>query len=200
MKADPLLNLYDNEPHTLDLCLYQLKNPNVFKLKSKYEDGLLELLECKLFDPTATDFERITVQPGKDQTLIVDRAEGSNYLGVVAQALIPAADRSKATVRVNYVNSDTTHMRWGISFFMMSPHVSSSMRRFQEPSCPPDFGGRLSLDDIRAPHRATCVPTGAVGPKRARASSRGASRPTWAGHRPGRGSEPFVPCLWIGQR
>jgi len=84
LKADSLLNLYDNEPHTLDLCFYQLKNPNVFKLKSKYEDGLLELLECKLFDPTVTDFERITVQPGKDQTLIVDRADGSNYFGVVA--------------------------------------------------------------------------------------------------------------------
>ena len=84
LKADQMLNLYDNASHTLYLCLYQLKNPNVFKLKSQYEDGLYELLECSLFDATVTNFERVTVQPGKDQSLTLDRAEGSNYFAMVA--------------------------------------------------------------------------------------------------------------------
>jgi len=84
LKADPKLNLYDNAPHTLYICFYQLKDPNAFKLKSKYEDGLYELLECSLFDAAVTNFERVTVQPGKDQSLIVDRAEGSNYFAMVA--------------------------------------------------------------------------------------------------------------------
>jgi type VI secretion system VasD/TssJ family lipoprotein len=84
LKADSLLNLYDNAPHTLSVCFYQLKDPNVFKLKSKHEDGLYELMECSLFDASVTNFERVTVQPGKDQSLTVDRAEGSNYLAMVA--------------------------------------------------------------------------------------------------------------------
>jgi type VI secretion system VasD/TssJ family lipoprotein len=84
LKSDPMLNLYDNAHHTLHLCFYQLKDPNAFKLKSKYEDGLYELLECSLFDTGVTHFERVTVQPGQDQSLTVDRAEGSNYFAIVA--------------------------------------------------------------------------------------------------------------------
>lgn len=82
--ADPQLNLFDNAAHTLYICFYQLKDPNIFNLKSKYEEGLNELLDCSLFDPSVTSFERVTIQPGKNQVLTLDRAESSNYFAVVA--------------------------------------------------------------------------------------------------------------------
>jgi hypothetical protein len=81
--SDPMLHLYDDAPHTLFICFYQLKDPNIFKLKSKYEDGLYELLECSLFDPSVTHIERFTAQPGQQQSLVLDRAEGSNYFALV---------------------------------------------------------------------------------------------------------------------
>ena len=84
LKADPELNLYDNAPHTLYICFYQLKDPNAFNLKARYDDGLYELLDCSLFDPSVTSIERVTVEPGKDQTLTLDRMEGSNYFAMVA--------------------------------------------------------------------------------------------------------------------
>jgi len=84
LKADPELNPYNNAPHTLYICFYQLKDPNAFNLKARYDDGLYELLDCSLFDPSVTSFERVTVEPGKNQALTMDRAEGSNYFAMVA--------------------------------------------------------------------------------------------------------------------
>lgn len=82
--ADQQLNLFNNAAHTLYICFYQLKDPNIFKLKTKYDDGLNELLDCSLFDPSVTSFERMTVEPGKDQVLTLDRAEATNYFAMVA--------------------------------------------------------------------------------------------------------------------
>ncbi len=84
LKADPELNPYDNAPHTLYICFYQLKDPNSFNLKAGDKDGLYDLLDCSLFDSSVTSFERVTVEPGKDRTITLDRAEGSNYVAMVA--------------------------------------------------------------------------------------------------------------------
>ena len=84
LRADPQLHFSDNVPHTLHLCIYQLKDPNAFNLKAKFEEGLYELLDCSSFDPSVTDFERVIVYPGQDQTLNMNRAEGSNYIAFAA--------------------------------------------------------------------------------------------------------------------
>jgi type VI secretion system VasD/TssJ family lipoprotein len=84
IESDPKLNFSGNAPHTLNVCFYQLKDPNAFNLKAKYEEGLYELLECTPFDPSVSSFERLIIQPGKDQTVILDRAEGTSYVGIAA--------------------------------------------------------------------------------------------------------------------
>ena len=82
LKSDPALNSYDGLPHTLHFCFYQLRDPNAFNQLSGDEVGLSLLLECGTFDPSVTGFKRITVQPGQDLTLTMDRAEGSRYVGL----------------------------------------------------------------------------------------------------------------------
>jgi len=100
LKADPELNLYENVAHTLYLCFYQLKDPNVFNLKARYEDGLYELLDCSLFDPSVTSFERVTLQPGKELSLTLDRAEGSNYFAMAAGYFQMEKDRITRFVEI----------------------------------------------------------------------------------------------------
>lgn len=84
LKAEPTLNTFNGLPHTLHICFYQLKDPNVFNQLAGDEQGLYLLLGCTTFDVSVTSFQRITVQPGQDLSLTIDRAEGSRYVALAA--------------------------------------------------------------------------------------------------------------------
>ena len=83
-KADKNLNLYDEKPHTILMCLYQLSDPNIFNELSKSEDGLNKLLNCSRFDQSVVGFMKIIVQPGESKNLSLDRAEKAKWVGIVA--------------------------------------------------------------------------------------------------------------------
>ena len=84
LRADALLNLYDGLPHTLHVCVYQLKDPNAFNQLSEDEEGLYKLLECAGFDGSVISHKELSIQPGQDATFVVDRAEGAKYVALVA--------------------------------------------------------------------------------------------------------------------
>jgi type VI secretion system VasD/TssJ family lipoprotein len=84
LKSDPKLNYDDEVPHTLLVCLYQLKDPNAFNQLADDTDGIYKLLECSLFDAGVATSKRLIINPGKDVTMTLDRAEGARYVAVVA--------------------------------------------------------------------------------------------------------------------
>lgn len=84
LKADLKLNYDDGMPHTLVVCLYQLKDPNAFNQLSGDIDGIYKLLECGLFDAGVATAKRLIVHPGQDIGVKLDRAEGAKYVAVVA--------------------------------------------------------------------------------------------------------------------
>ena len=100
LKADPQLNAHDGLPHTLHLCLYQLQDPNAFNQLSADEDGLYLLLDCGVFDPTVTSFQRLTVQPGQQLSQSFDRAEGSRYVGIAAGYYIIEKERMTRFLKI----------------------------------------------------------------------------------------------------
>ena len=84
VKADPQLNLSEGKPHTLLVCVYQLRDPNALNQLAGDEDGLYQLLECGLFDASVAAAKRLIIQPGQDMTFNLDRAEGAKYVAVAA--------------------------------------------------------------------------------------------------------------------
>ena len=84
LKADADLNLNEGTPHTLFLCIYQLRDPIAFNQLTGDEEGLLNLLECSAFDPSVSHAERAMIQPGENLPLNLDRVEGAKYVAVVA--------------------------------------------------------------------------------------------------------------------
>lgn len=84
IKSDPRLNLYQESPHSLVLCMYELKEPNMFNQLSDERDGIYKLMECGRFDGSVAYARRQIVQPGKDVSDVRDRAEGAKYLGIAA--------------------------------------------------------------------------------------------------------------------
>jgi type VI secretion system VasD/TssJ family lipoprotein len=82
--ADPQLNRYKNSPHTLLVCLYQLKDPNAFNQLADDPNSLAKLMECTKFDSSISYAKRIVIQPGQTLTEQRDRAEGTRFIGIAA--------------------------------------------------------------------------------------------------------------------
>lgn len=111
LHADPNLNFYQEEPHTLHVCVYQLQNPNTFNQLASNEQGISQLLECTLFDSSVVGSKTLTVSPGQNLELTLDRAEEAAYVAlvtgyyhirenqVVRLFTIPEIERQKESVR-----------------------------------------------------------------------------------------------------
>jgi len=82
--ADDQLNLNEGTPHTLLLCVYQLKDPNEFNHLAGYREGLYQLLDCGHYDSAVAMASKLIIHPGQDRHFVFDRAEGAKYLAVVA--------------------------------------------------------------------------------------------------------------------
>jgi type VI secretion system VasD/TssJ family lipoprotein len=93
IKADPKLNLEEGTPHTLYICVYQLKDPNAFNQLAGDDDGIYKLLECALFDSAVATSKKLIVHPGQDMNVVLDRADGAKYLSVVAGYFTLQKDR-----------------------------------------------------------------------------------------------------------
>lgn len=84
IKSDPQLNFYQGKPHTLAICVYQLRDPNAFNQLVDEKGGLLKLLGCSRFDSAVTSSKRFVIQPDGSESESLDRAEGTKYIGIVA--------------------------------------------------------------------------------------------------------------------
>lgn len=93
LKADSQLNLHKGTPHTLSICIYQLKNPNTFNQLADDDDGLYSLLECSLFDASVVGSKRLIIHPSEDKIHVLDRAEGAKYVAIVAGYYLLHKDR-----------------------------------------------------------------------------------------------------------
>ncbi len=84
LKSDPQLNLYRNSPHTLMVCLYQFRDPNMYNQLMDEKDGLQKLLECNRFDASVTSAKSFVMSPNKQKVEKIDRVEGTKYVVLVA--------------------------------------------------------------------------------------------------------------------
>ncbi len=82
-KADANLNLYDKEPHTVAVGLFQLDKPNTFQKMAATADGAAELLSKGTVDKSVIGFERFFIQPGGEMTQVFDRLEGTKYVALL---------------------------------------------------------------------------------------------------------------------
>jgi len=82
--ADKLLNLQDNESHTLLLAVYLLRDTNAFNDLAANRDGLAKLLQAERFDAAVMGVNKIVIQPGEEKTAVLNRAENARWIGVVA--------------------------------------------------------------------------------------------------------------------
>ncbi len=95
LRGDSRLNVYQQVPHALILCAYQLKDANAFNQTLEDKEGLSKLLECRRFDNSVNYSKRLIVQPGQDLFEAMEKIEGTSVVGIVAGYY--HYDRKKAT-------------------------------------------------------------------------------------------------------
>lgn len=83
-KADRILNMSEGAPHTLMLCVYQLRDDEMFSQLASNEDGMYQLLDCEPFDSSVRNVKRLIIHPAQDLTFIMDRLAGTRMIGFVA--------------------------------------------------------------------------------------------------------------------
>lgn len=68
----------------LSLCVHQLNETGAFERYADEPLGLETLKECVLMPPGGVCVKELGIRPGQDYTFVLDRAEGSRFVGLVA--------------------------------------------------------------------------------------------------------------------
>ncbi len=85
LDSDQNLNLYDGRRHTLLLGVCQTADPNSFLVQLSNQSTIGRLLETGQGVPTMiAGFNRFVISPGQKDTLAMARAQGAQYVGIVA--------------------------------------------------------------------------------------------------------------------
>ena len=82
--ADSNLNLYQDAPSTLVVCVYQLTDKGPFISLRKDREGLVKLIACQPFGDSVVDAQRVILHPGETRTLTMDRVKKTQLVGFVA--------------------------------------------------------------------------------------------------------------------
>jgi type VI secretion system VasD/TssJ family lipoprotein len=82
--ADPGLNQFDGQSHTLLLGIYETADAQAFRNLAADPNALAETMATGKVPPTFAQFSRYVVAPGQHSYLILDRAQNTRSIGLVA--------------------------------------------------------------------------------------------------------------------
>jgi len=84
LQADPRLNIFDGNAHTLVLGVAQFTEPNQFAALLGDSAAIGRLLEGGKLTPGMLALDRFVVEPGRSRSLMLDRAQQAQYVGLIA--------------------------------------------------------------------------------------------------------------------
>jgi len=83
VKAPSDLNSVSGRPHSLAVGVFQLSDPNTFSGLSVTTAGAVELLQKGQIDETVASFSLVTVRPGEQKKVTLNRSQTAQYVGVI---------------------------------------------------------------------------------------------------------------------
>jgi type VI secretion system VasD/TssJ family lipoprotein len=85
LEAAEALNLDSGQPHALSIGVFQLSDPAAFSAAAATPAGAAKFLDQGAdADPSVVDFDRLVLQPGEKRTVYLNRAQNTQYIGIVA--------------------------------------------------------------------------------------------------------------------
>ncbi|MBF0469842.1 MAG: type VI secretion lipoprotein TssJ [Gammaproteobacteria bacterium] len=83
-RADENLNAYNGQPHTLFLAIFQLDKAAKFKKIAQTRTGVEELLSDEGVDASILYSEKLSIYPGGEQVVVMDRMDQAKFIAIVA--------------------------------------------------------------------------------------------------------------------
>ncbi|WP_321910610.1 MULTISPECIES: type VI secretion lipoprotein TssJ [unclassified Paraburkholderia] len=84
ISADPALNQYDGQSHTLLLGIYESGDAQAFRNLTAEPSSLADTMASGKVPQAFSQFSRYVVSPGQHSWLILDRAQNTRAIGVAA--------------------------------------------------------------------------------------------------------------------
>jgi len=83
VSAPSELNVFEGIRHATVVKVLQLDNPKVFNTLRQDPFGIADMLTQKALDPSFITEKKLYLMPDDQKTLIVDREEGTRYIGIL---------------------------------------------------------------------------------------------------------------------
>ena len=83
ISADPQLNVFSAQPHTLALSVVQMEDPSAFAPYAANAAKMSELLLADSPPPGMLSLDRLFVSPGEHRGVTLPRVEKAKYVGLV---------------------------------------------------------------------------------------------------------------------
>lgn len=106
------MNMNEGNPHTLMVCLYQLRNKSMFEQLSGNQDGIYQLLDCEAFDSSVNSVKRLFIHPGQDLSIVMDRLAGTRHLGLVAGYFVLQKERMTRVINIPVTIAENRKTAW----------------------------------------------------------------------------------------
>lgn len=110
--ADRDLNMYDAKAHSLQICVYQMDNPEAFLNLAQTPEGITGLLKAEPFDGSVKAVVRLFMQPLEDRAVELDRAENATYIGIVCGYFDSEPKDSVRVWEIKPQSETTGYMFW----------------------------------------------------------------------------------------
>ncbi len=103
-----MLNKSEGSPHSLMVCLYQLRNKSMFEQLASNEDGINQLLDCEAYNSSVNGVERVFIHPNQNLSIVLNRNAGTRYLGIVAGYFVLENDRMIRVIDIPVVETENS--------------------------------------------------------------------------------------------
>lgn len=101
--ADPSVNFYDGQPHTIAVCVFQLDDSNAYQKMLTYPSGVQKLLSGGTDLPANLAVDRFYLEPGATRQKVYDRAAGAKWVVIVAGYFSAPPEKAAVTKKIDFV-------------------------------------------------------------------------------------------------
>jgi type VI secretion system VasD/TssJ family lipoprotein len=101
-RADPQVNFYEGQPHTVTICVFQLGESSAFQKLLTYPSGVQKMLSANSDLPPSLASDRFYLEPGETSQKIYDRVEGAKWIVIVAGYFSAPPDKAAIMKKIDY--------------------------------------------------------------------------------------------------
>ena len=100
-QADPQVNFYEGQPHTVTVCVFQVDESSAFQKLLTYPSGVQKMLSASKDLPASLAADRFYLEPGETRQKVYDRAAGAKWIVIAAGYFSVPPDKAAIVKKID---------------------------------------------------------------------------------------------------